>query len=66
MQRLSPADVATHNKPDDIYVIVDENVYDLTEFQDDHPGISFFLLLFSLPEKTLNLITQEGRKYSHV
>ncbi|RKF71546.1 Acyl-CoA dehydrogenase apdG [Golovinomyces cichoracearum] len=38
MQRLSPADVATHNKPDDIYVIVDENVYDLTEFQDDHPG----------------------------
>lgn len=38
IQRLSVADVATHNKPDDIYVIVDENVYDLTEFQDDHPG----------------------------
>ncbi|KAI6250718.1 Acyl-CoA dehydrogenase AFT10-1 [Erysiphe necator] len=38
LQRLSAADVATHNKSTDIYVIVDEDVYDLTEFQDDHPG----------------------------
>ncbi|RKF59912.1 Acyl-CoA dehydrogenase apdG [Erysiphe neolycopersici] len=38
IQRLSTADVATHDKPTDIYIIIDENVYDLTEFQEDHPG----------------------------
>lgn len=38
IQRLSIADVATHNKATDLYVIIDENVYDLTDFQEDHPG----------------------------
>lgn len=37
-QRFSAADVATHNKTDNLYIIVDEDVYDLTKFQDDHPG----------------------------
>lgn len=32
------SDVATHNKPDNLYIIVDGDVYDLTQFQDDHPG----------------------------
>jgi hypothetical protein len=36
---FSAADVATHNKPNDLYVVVDEDVYDLTTFQDEHPGI---------------------------
>jgi len=31
-------DVATHKKADDLWVIVDEDVYDLTKFQDEHPG----------------------------
>lgn len=31
-------DVAAHNKPNDLYIIVDEDVYDLTQFQDEHPG----------------------------
>ena len=31
-------DVASHNKPDNLYIIVDGDVYDLTKFQDDHPG----------------------------
>ena len=35
---FSAADVATHNKPNDLYVVVDEDVYDLTTFQDEHPG----------------------------
>ncbi|KAI9643506.1 hypothetical protein NHQ30_008125 [Ciborinia camelliae] len=35
---FSQSDVASHNKPDDLYIIVDEDVYDLTKFQDDHPG----------------------------
>jgi len=37
---FTQADVASHNKPNDLYVIVDEDVYDLTTFQDEHPGIS--------------------------
>ena len=36
---FSAADVASHNKPDNLYIIVDEDVYDLTGFQDEHPGI---------------------------
>lgn len=35
---FSAADVAAHNKADNLYIIVDEDVYDLTKFQDDHPG----------------------------
>lgn len=35
---FSQSDVSSHNKPDDLYIIVDQDVYDLTKFQDDHPG----------------------------
>lgn len=42
-QVLKKADVATHNSANDLWIIVDEDVYDLTTFQDEHPG----LLLFS-------------------
>lgn len=35
---FSTADVAAHNKPNDLYIVVDEDVYDLTTFQDEHPG----------------------------
>lgn len=35
---FSQSDVASHNKTSDLYIIVDEDVYDLTKFQDEHPG----------------------------
>lgn len=35
---FSPSDVAAHKKPDDLWVIVDEDVYDMTAFQAEHPG----------------------------
>jgi cytochrome b involved in lipid metabolism len=35
---FSVADVASHNSAKDLYIIVDEDVYDLTKFQDEHPG----------------------------
>ncbi|RYP60520.1 hypothetical protein DL769_008084 [Monosporascus sp. CRB-8-3] len=35
---FTKADVASHNKGDDLYIIVDDDVYDLTKFQDEHPG----------------------------
>ncbi|TKA78732.1 hypothetical protein B0A55_04544 [Friedmanniomyces simplex] len=37
-QSLSASDVASHNKPDNLWIIVDEQVYDLTKFQEEHPG----------------------------
>ncbi|KAF7562525.1 hypothetical protein G7046_g1599 [Stylonectria norvegica] len=35
---FSASDVASHNKPDNLYITVDGDVYDVTKFQDDHPG----------------------------
>ncbi len=35
---FSKEDVATHSKPDNLWVVIDEDVYDLTQFQEEHPG----------------------------
>jgi cytochrome b involved in lipid metabolism len=35
---FTTAEVAAHNGPKDLFVVVDEDVYDLTAFQDEHPG----------------------------
>ncbi|KAH6997236.1 acyl-CoA dehydrogenase/oxidase [Ilyonectria destructans] len=37
-QVFTAGDVASHNKPGDLFIIVDGDVYDVTKFQDDHPG----------------------------
>ncbi|KAJ9149157.1 Acyl-CoA dehydrogenase NM domain-like protein [Coniochaeta hoffmannii] len=34
----SQSDVSSHNKADSLWIVVDGDVYDLTKFQDDHPG----------------------------
>ena len=38
-QTVTKADVAAHSSASDLWIIVDEDVYDLTSFQDEHPGI---------------------------
>jgi cytochrome b involved in lipid metabolism len=35
---FSAADVSSHNKAQDLFIIVDDDVYDLSKFQDEHPG----------------------------
>ncbi|KAG7293735.1 hypothetical protein NEMBOFW57_003792 [Staphylotrichum longicolle] len=35
---FTQSDVASHNKSDSLWIVVDGDVYDLTKFQDDHPG----------------------------
>jgi alkylation response protein AidB-like acyl-CoA dehydrogenase len=37
-KRFSAAEVASHKTPDSLYIIVDEDVYDVTKFADEHPG----------------------------
>ncbi|ODM20521.1 putative cytochrome b5 [Aspergillus cristatus] len=38
-QSFTPADVASHNSPDKgLYIIIDSNVFDVTNFVDEHPG----------------------------
>lgn len=31
-------EVAGHKGPKDLYIIVDDDVYDMSEFQNEHPG----------------------------
>ncbi|KAI3397180.1 hypothetical protein diail_11154 [Diaporthe ilicicola] len=39
-QTFSTDDVASHNTPDSLWIIIDQSVYDVTVFQKDHPGQS--------------------------
>lgn len=38
IKRFSPKEVAEHNSLEDIWIIVDGGVYDLTKFLSEHPG----------------------------
>ncbi|PBP19983.1 hypothetical protein BUE80_DR009214 [Diplocarpon rosae] len=41
---FTPADVAAHKTPEQgMYIIIDEGVYDITAFRDEHPGGSKIL-----------------------
>ncbi len=36
---FSEGEVASHNKPGSLWIVIDGDVYDLTKFQEDHPGM---------------------------
>lgn len=66
---FSQNDVSSHSKPNDLWIVVDHDVYDLTKFQDDHPGKQLRLVIgetlptvrmFSavFPESSAMLITE--------
>jgi cytochrome b involved in lipid metabolism len=45
---FTPADVSSHNNPEKgLYVIIDKNVYDVTNFIDEHPGGANILKRFA-------------------
>ncbi len=35
---LSCAQISAHNTPDDCWIVVDNQVWDMTEFAPEHPG----------------------------
>jgi len=35
---FTQSDVASHNSANSLWITIDGDVYDLTKFQDDHPG----------------------------
>ncbi|KIP11170.1 hypothetical protein PHLGIDRAFT_18086 [Phlebiopsis gigantea 11061_1 CR5-6] len=51
LKEFTTEEVAQHNKPDDLWVIVDGKVYDLTRFKDMHPGGTAVLLDEDIPGK---------------
>ncbi|XP_058129033.1 cytochrome b5-like isoform X3 [Anopheles coustani] len=38
LKQYSIADVASHNKPNDLWMIIHDKVYDVTKFLQEHPG----------------------------
>lgn len=36
---FTQADVSSHSKPDSLWIVIDGDVYDVTKFADDHPGM---------------------------
>ena len=44
MKEYTLADVKTHDKKDDCWIVINDKVYDVTEFLGDHPGGSSILL----------------------
>ncbi len=55
---FTAAEVAAHKTPKDLYIIVDEDVYDLTQFQSEHPGL-LFVAVFGAVELTFPRRTEE-------
>lgn len=37
-KQFTPSEVSKHNKDKDMYIIVDSDVYDVSEFVNEHPG----------------------------
>lgn len=38
LKQYSYAEVAKHNTPADLWMVIDDKVYDVTKFQTEHPG----------------------------
>lgn len=62
---FTTAEVATHNKPQDCYLIIHNNVYNVTNFLDQHPGGTDVILPYCGKDATQAFETQGGRRGTH-
>ncbi len=62
---FTSTDVATHNKPQDCYLIIHGNVYNVTNFLDQHPGGTDVILPYCGKDATQAFETQGGRRGTH-
>ncbi|EQL37893.1 acyl-CoA dehydrogenase [Blastomyces gilchristii SLH14081] len=44
LKSFSKMEVSSHNKDGDMWVIIDQDIYDISKFQDEHPGGKKILL----------------------
>ncbi|OQE21320.1 hypothetical protein PENSTE_c012G10080 [Penicillium steckii] len=49
---LSAQQISTHNSPDDCWVVVDNQVWDVTDFLEEHPGGSTIILKYAGQDAT--------------
>ncbi|XP_052895688.1 cytochrome b5 isoform X2 [Anopheles moucheti] len=52
LKQYSLAEVAQHNKPTDLWMVIHEKVYDVTKFLHEHPGGEEVLIEFAGKEAT--------------
>ncbi|XP_035894649.1 cytochrome b5-like isoform X2 [Anopheles stephensi] len=51
-KQYSLAEVAQHNKPDDVWMVIHDKVYDVTKFLHEHPGGEEVLIEWAGKEAT--------------
>lgn len=63
---FSKDEISSHSKPDNLWIIIDEDVFDLTQFQDEHPGRSHELLARNVMELVLTMMASSRWKEEYV
>uniref|UniRef100_A0A182QNA1 Cytochrome b5 heme-binding domain-containing protein n=1 Tax=Anopheles farauti TaxID=69004 RepID=A0A182QNA1_9DIPT len=52
LKQYSLAEVAQHSKPDDVWMVIHDKVYDVTKFLSEHPGGEEVLVEYAGKEAT--------------
>lgn len=71
IERVTPEDVSKHNTPDNLWTIIGNEVYDLTDFQKEHPGgarsmFPIFICGFSRSDNTSSAWCCRERRHKEV
>jgi cytochrome b involved in lipid metabolism len=56
-------EVRKHNKPNDMWIVVNDNVYDVTQFKKTHPGGHRILEFFAGQDATVGSVPQQKKMF---